>query len=294
MGKKYVFLILFTLAIVTGLKPCGASAATLYFTANDNTPPTSLYSIDTVTNTITPLGSLAEMLIPGLSPSPYPNILYAVDRNGGRFLTIDVSTFPAAGSIQVIGNLNRDIRELAYDALTDTLYGFNFANNRLVIIDQTNGNAISTVGNIGLRLRGMTFNQASRTLYGITAETGGYDVELYIIDLSTAAPALLASGEPDRYQISGIHALHTTGTSYDPMYAIGRDSAAFLFSINQATAVETELTGISLPGEIVPRDLAAPFEKQIVPTLSQWSMIIFILLAGLGSIYYLRRKRIGG
>jgi len=291
VGKKYVFLILFTLLIVTGLKPCGASAAILYFTANDSTPPTTLYSIDTVTYTITPLGSLAGRLIPGLSPSPYPNILYAVDSNHTRLLTIDVSTFPAPGSARVIGSLNRNIRELAYDALTDTLYGFNFSNYRLMIIDQITGNATTTVGNIGLRLRGMTFNQASRTLYGITADTGSDDSELYTIDLSTAAPTLVASGEPDRYQISGIHVLHTS-LSNNPMYAIGRDSAAFLFSINQSTAVETELTSISLPEGIVPRDLAAPFEEHTVPTLNEWGMIIFMVLAGLGAVYYLRRRRI--
>jgi hypothetical protein len=28
-----------------------------------------------------------------------------------------------------------------------------------------------------------------------------------------------------------------------------------------------------------------------VPTLSQWGMIIFMVLAGLGSVYYLRRQR---
>ena len=29
-----------------------------------------------------------------------------------------------------------------------------------------------------------------------------------------------------------------------------------------------------------------------VPTLSEWGMIIFMVLMGLGSIYYLRRRRI--
>jgi hypothetical protein len=295
--KKYVFLILFTLAIVTGLKPCGASAAILYFTANDSSPPTSLYSIDTETpNAITLLGSIDGRLIPGLSPSPDYDILYAVDRNNGVLLTIDVSSgasgFPAAGSVQEIGPLYRDIRELAYDALNDTLYGFNFANNRLMTINQATGEAITPPeGNVGLRLRGMTFDQVTGTLYGITADVPGIDSELYTIT-TTAVATVVNDGEPDRNQISGIFALPTGPTS--TMYAIGRDDAAFLFSIDHLfTAAEIELTGISLPGEIVARDLAAPFLRPTpIPTLSQWGMIVLSLLLGILGILALRTKTI--
>ena len=41
---------------------------------------------------------------------------------------------------------------------------------------------------------------------GITAESSDFDVELYTINTSTAAPAKVADGEPCRWQISGIHA----------------------------------------------------------------------------------------
>lgn len=33
-------------------------------------------------------------------------------------------------------------------------------------------------------------------------------------------------------------------------------------------------------------------EDAIIPTMNEWGMIIFMLLAGAGAIYYLRRKRI--
>lgn len=36
---------------------------------------------------------------------------------------------------------------------------------------------------------------------------------------------------------------------------------------------------------------AAPAAPVAVPTMTEWGMIIFMLLAGLGSIYYLRRRR---
>lgn len=35
----------------------------------------------------------------------------------------------------------------------------------------------------------------------------------------------------------------------------------------------------------------ATFSIFIVPTMTEWGMLIFILLAGIGSMYYLRRRR---
>ena len=273
MRKKCVFLFIFAIGMATVSSPSRTTAATLFFTVNDSVPPTSLYSIDTETYVYTLLGSMENRLIPGLSPSPFPNVLYAVDRNLGEFLTIDVSTFPDAGSVQVIGSLDRDIQELAYDASTDTLYGFNFSTNRLTILDRNTGAFVSNVGSIGFRLRGITFNQATGTLYGLAAAQFGNSPDLYVIDPSTANATKVNDGFPGLDQISGIHALNT-GTADDPMYAVGRaPSAASFFSIDQATAVATVLTGLSLPGEESARDLAAPlaflppdFSKEFSPS----------------------------
>jgi preprotein translocase subunit YajC len=37
--------------------------------------------------------------------------------------------------------------------------------------------------------------------------------------------------------------------------------------------------------------IAVPVAPTAVPTLSEWGMIIFMVLVGLMSIYYLRRQR---
>ena len=291
MGKKCIFVILLALAIIAGLRPCVTSAATLYFTADDgNNPPTYLYSINTSTHAIQYLGSI-DALIPGMSPSPNFNVLYAVDRYYGRLLTIDVSTFPASGSVQVVGNLNRDIRELAYDSTNNILYGFNFANNHLVTLNQADGTAAGNLGDIGFRLRAMTFDQVTGTLYGISADTGVDEADLYTIDTGTANATLVNPGEPNRNQISGIYAL-TTGNSTSTMYAIGRDEASYFFRINKSTAVETVLRSLpALTNGTVARDLSAPFlQYRAIPTLSQWGMIVLILLFGISAILVLRAK----
>jgi len=48
-------------------------------------------------------------------------------------------------------------------------------------------------------------------------------------------------------------------------------------------------------GIFVAGDCADPgicqLDGQAVPTMTQWGMIIFMVLAGLGAVYYLRRQR---
>jgi len=38
-------------------------------------------------------------------------------------------------------------------------------------------------------------------------------------------------------------------------------------------------------------NFAADLPSVAIPTMTEWCMIIFIALAGLGSVYYLRRQR---
>jgi len=263
---------------VLGLSPTGAAAFTLYFTVNDGTnPPTRLFKIDTVTLATEALGPIPGSLVPGLAPSPYPNVLFAADRNHQRLLKIDVSTFPQPGSVENVGNFGRDIRELAYDATTGTLYGFDFNSEELYIINKTTGAAATLVGSIGMRLRAMTFDQLTRTLYGVVSfpEGGG----LYTIDPHTAALTPVDTSEPGLDQISGIHVV-VGHPMVRIMFAIGRDGAANLYTINPATGVETALTPIVLGGQQKVRDLAALLDnlQAPVPVMGKRGLVLSLLL----------------
>ena len=47
-------------------------------------------------------------------------------------------------------------------------------------------------------------------------------------------------------------------------------------------------------GEFIPGDTCDPnpcLQPATVPTLSEWGMIVFVVLAGFGAVYYLRRQR---
>ncbi len=83
------------------------------------------------------------------------------------------------------------------------------------------------------------------------------------------------------------------GLMVDPanniMYATSYADPSYFYQINPATCAATQIgTGLGIP---LPHggDILAPVTP--VPTITEWGMIIFIALAGLGSIYYLRRKR---
>ena len=65
------------------------------------------------------------------------------------------------------------------------------------------------------------------------------------------------------------------------------------FSCDGGTLVGNQLT-ITQAGTTITCTIANTFTPVIptsVPTLSEWGMIIFMVLMGLGSIYYLRRRR---
>jgi hypothetical protein len=50
------------------------------------------------------------------------------------------------------------------------------------------------------------------------------------------------------------------------------------------------------PGEACSDEciLTTPTAAEVIPTMNEWGMIIFMMLAGAGAAYYLRRRRITG
>ena len=51
-------------------------------------------------------------------------------------------------------------------------------------------------------------------------------------------------------------------------------------------------SGIFHPGTLCSEIICRP--TTTVPTMTQWGMIIFVLLAGLGAVYHLRRQKRAG
>ena len=63
-----------------------------------------------------------------------------------------------------------------------------------------------------------------------------------------------------------------------------------LARVETLTDDETAETGFAAGSSTL--TVMAVVEQKVVPTMNEWGMILFVILAGIGSIYYLRRKRI--
>jgi hypothetical protein len=78
------------------------------------------------------------------------------------------------------------------------------------------------------------------------------------------------------------------GSETGLLYAAGNESTGNLYSINKVTGVATPIgpTGIQVSSLAdVP-----PAKPVGIPTMNEWGMIIFAVLAGLGAVCSIRRQ----
>ena len=282
LGVNILCVVFFSLIFL-----CSTSyGATLYYATHSGRSgnPSTLWSINTdAPYTQVALGTIDARIV-GLSSSGIPNVIYAADRAASNLLAIDVSVFPAAGSVVTVGPFNQDIRGLAFDSTTATLYGRD-NNQYLYTIDSSTGAVIMpAIGQMAanISILAMTFD-SSGILYGMS--DSGQDL-LYTINTTTAAISLVnPPGGPGLQQISGIFIDPETNI----MYGVRRDGDEAFYSINQTDASATFLA--DLDGEDA-RALAAPLPQRVssIPTLSEWGMIIMVLLFAGCAVMALRKK----
>ena len=76
----------------------------------------------------------------------------------------------------------------------------------------------------------------------------------------------------------------------DPSAGTGGNGA--LFRVDPVSGARTVLSDFGAgPNQGVgPYDIAV-FQQKAIPTMTEWGIIFFVLLAGLGSLYNLKRKR---
>ncbi|MHC4182842.1 MAG: IPTL-CTERM sorting domain-containing protein [Planctomycetota bacterium] len=70
------------------------------------------------------------------------------------------------------------------------------------------------------------------------------------------------------------------------------DSVGFGTCTSVASGVCSTIGGVTDSGNTTGNPAGTWEMGASLPTLSQWGMIIFMVLAGIGSLYYLRRRRI--
>lgn len=120
---------------------------------------------------------------------------------------------------------------------------------------------------------GTTFVTSSTQLVSGTAATGG------------SAPVVPAPGTPGPALLSANASVWPNGTSYTFTIVVNATQVGAISNTATVTAnCDPDLTNNSSAAStnVTPAQ---------VPTMNEWGMIIFLMLAGLGSLYYLRRNR---
>lgn len=78
-------------------------------------------------------------------------------------------------------------------------------------------------------------------------------------------------------------------------FSAGTGGSGALFRVDPTTGARTLLNdfGAGANQGVDPAGVTVFYQRATpIPTMNEWGMIIFIALAGLGSVYYLRRQRV--
>lgn len=89
------------------------------------------------------------------------------------------------------------------------------------------------------------------------------------------------------------HAQLNTGDILVVDFSAGTGGQGALFRVDPTTGARTLLSdfGVGANQGVDPLGVAVYRRATPIPTMNEWGMIIFMILAGIGSIYYLRRYK---
>jgi hypothetical protein len=224
----------------------------------------------------------------------------------------------AGGSPVIVGGLAWDpTRNMLWAAYADNVYLIDIGNPTV------SGNAVAThqfvagVGGID-RVDGMAYDSSDDTLYMSP------DVNLNVYHLSTTGTLLNtvtpknAAGQPDG-AVSGVvvgsdNTLYIGRSGDEEIRRIDKTTGNFISSFTSTSGRVEDLTcdpvtyapleailskdafnalyeAFEVEAGTCPLQGPAPPVPSVVPTMNEWGMVIFMLIAGIGAAYYLRRKK---
>jgi outer membrane protein assembly factor BamB len=198
--------------------------------------------------------------------------------------TLTLTNFPAstdtATALEFVGNT-------LYGSFHDS--GPESGDGVLGTINTTTG-AITTIGPMtGMNRPTGGLSYVGSTMYAVSS-TDNNDSRLFTVNLATGAATLVGNVTLSGVQQQAASALaYANGTMYTVLNCETND----LYSINLATGALTVEFNMGVNINSLTAVITAP-PAAAIPTMTEWGMIIFMVLAGLGSIYYMRRKRLEG
>ncbi|MBS3951798.1 MAG: hypothetical protein KGZ88_02490 [Methylomicrobium sp.] len=237
-------------------------------------PVDSLYSVNTTTAGVSFIGA-GEC--EGLAPSGDSSFLYCVNNNDTLY-TIATAT----GVRTIVGSMgganSTGDRGLAYNTTTGILYGSDLT--RFGSINTSTGEYTALATHPSESIDCLAANPNQNVIYGV--DWGG---SLYIYNVGTNSWAFSSLD-------TGLDG-DGCGLAFDPnegiLYFV-ESSTGNLYSINPNSLIATVIgdTGLTYPFGLA---FVGEPPSVSIPTLTQWGMIVFVVLTGLGAVYYLRRKK---
>ncbi|MDA8433250.1 MAG: hypothetical protein M0Z60_09860 [Nitrospiraceae bacterium] len=165
----------------------------------------------------------------------------------------------------------------SYDPATNRLYAKQSGTADVNVVDRTTGALITTI-TLDLAAAGVTASDVNVNFVGFTGVAGE---ELAIFDF-TNRRALIFNLTGGYVGASALPAGLTVDW-YDSNYGNGYANGLF-FIFDTAVGANGTYRGFQVVQ-------AAPAVAEPVPTMTEWGMIAFMVLAGLGSAYFLTRRR---
>ncbi len=174
-----------------------------------------------------------------------------------------------------LGEYNRQ-----YPVVIDPTYSWHTFYGSVGGNDYGNGIAVDTSGNVYV-------TGYSTATWGspLNAYTGAGDYDIVVLKLNTAGAYQWHTfyGSAGGFDFCRSIAVDTSGNVYVTGYSDATWDGPGAIALNAYTGIaDIVVLKLSEPA-------AAP--NVAVPTMNEWGMIIFMFLAGLGSIYYMKRRR---
>ena len=256
-------------------------------------PATSLVTINPATGAATVVGPIG-FSVTGLAVNPLTGVLYG--STGGvspvspnSIITINTTT--GAGTLVGATGLGNPVADISFRS-DGVLFGWSEATDDLVTINTATGVA-TVVGDSALATfgSGLAFNNTGTLFFAGSGNTGMFRT----INPATGLPTNIASltGSPGAAgnAISSLAVQPGTNVLFGvDLSNAGVGGAAFLVTINTATAVVTSV-GPSIVG--LDAIAFAPFAGgsiSPVPTLSEWATLLLAVLMAVTAFVALRRR----
>ena len=250
----------------------------------------TLYTIDTTVPTATAIGTdntgicseieLGNGVIYAADTGDNTN-LRSIDPSTGLLISTLTMTFPADGNVLTALEF---VGGTLYAGLTTEGGGATF----LATVNLTTG-IVTTVGPTGVNspLGGLAYDTVSGTMYACSA--GGSAGELFTVNLATGAATSVGP------ITVGVTAVGTTALEFGPsgtLYALPNPSdtlAGHLLTVNPGTGAATVLGYL---GTTNMNALTASLPPTpVVPTLSEWGMLVMGLLFFIVAFKMIRKNR---